>query len=143
VCTLGINSDVRSVLDWRCLFFPSFSFSLFSSPKPFLFPQPTKPISDEQWSRTHLPLDHREIWVPCLQPNFKNSHHWELQKHVKANRNTLRTVAFSFPTETQNGLSKTTIPVSLTVGFSWNLDMLFEIQFLTLSPFGICEIIFL
>ena len=86
---------------------------------------------------TYSPLDRREIWLPRSKPNSEHSHCWELQKHVGAKRNTLRTVPFSFPAETQNGLSKTTIPVSLTVGFSFNLDMLHNFTV------GICEIIFL
>ena len=112
-------------------------FRYLSSPlqNHFFFPQPTKPVLEKRWFWTHSPLV-RESWVPRSQPNFKHSHRWELQKHVRAKRNTLRTVAFSFPTETQNGLSKTMIPVSLTVGFSWNLDMVLEVQFGTLSPLG-------
>jgi len=139
VCTLGINSDVRSVLDWRCLFFPSFLFSLFSSPKPFPFLAAHKtclrktmiPDSFTVGSSWNLSA----MFVTQFRA-FSNSHRWELQKHVRAKRNTLRTVVFSFLAETQNSLSKTIIPVSLTVGFSWNLDMLFEIQLRTLSPLG-------
>jgi len=91
---------------------PHFCFSFFSSQNPFFFPQPTKPISEKLRSRTHSPLDHREILAPCSQPNSEHSHRWELQKHVGAKRNILRTVAFSFPAKSQNGLSKTTIPIS-------------------------------
>ena len=61
------------------------------------------------------------------------------KKHVGAKRNTLRTVPFSFPAKIQNGLSKTTILVSLTVGFSFNLDMLFTIQLCTHSPLGFAK----
>jgi len=125
---LGFSDWLLSLL---CL---SFSFFPFSFQNPFFFPQPTKPISEKWWSRTHSPLDRREIWVPRSQPNFKHSHRWELQNHIWVWSKTFLIVAFYFPAETQNCLGKTRIPVSLTVGFSWNLDMLFEIQFLTFSP---------
>ena len=63
-------------------------------------------------------------------------HHWELQKDVEADRNTLRIVAFSFPAETQNHPSKTMMPVSLTVGLLENSDMWFRIQVRIPSPLG-------
>ena len=99
----------------------------------------TKPVSEEPRSGTYSPLDRREIWLPRSKPNSEHSHHWELQKHVGAKRNTLHTVPFSFPAKTQNGLSKATIPVSITVGFSFNLDMLFAIQLFTLPPLGFAK----
>ena len=112
-----------------------FVFPLLLS-KPFFFPQPTKPVSEKRRSRTRSPLDRREIWVSCLKQNSEHYHRWEIWYHVGTERNTLLIVAFYFPAETQNCLGKTTIPVSLTVGFSWNLDMLFEIQLRTLPPLG-------
>jgi len=63
-------------------------------------------------------------------------HRWESIYHVRSERNIFRIVAFSFLAYTQNGFSKIMIPVSLTVGFTWNLDMLFEIQLRTRPPLG-------
>ena len=114
----------------------SFSFFPFSSQNPFFFPQPTKPVSEKRRSRTRSPLDRREIWVSCLQHNSEHSHRWEFRYHVWNERKTLRIVAFFFPAEIQSCLGKTTIPVSLTVGLLWNLDMLFEIQLRTFPPLG-------
>ena len=106
-------------------------FSLL--PKPSFFPAT---VSEKRRSRTCSPLDCCEIWALRLQPNSEHSHRWEFWYHVWAERNTFHIVAFSFPVETQNGLSKIIIPISLTVGFSWNLDMLFDVQLYTLPPFG-------
>ena len=79
-------------------------------------------------------MDRHEIWAPLLQPKYEHSHRWEY--YVWAKRNTPRIVAFSFPAETQSCLGKTTLPVLLTVGVLWNLDMLFQIQLRTLLPLG-------
>ena len=134
---LAINSNMLgfsdSLLSLLCL---SFSFSPFSSQNPFFFQQPTKPVSEKWWSWTHSPLDRHETWVPHSQPNFEHYHRWELQNHFWDYRKTLCIVAIYFPAEIHNCLGKTTISVLLTVGFSWNLDILFEIQFRTLASLG-------
>ena len=79
-------------------------------------------------------MDRRESLTPGLELISKHSHRWEQRKYVGAERNTLCIVAFSFPTETQNYLSKTMIMVLLTVGLSLNLDTRFEIQILVFAP---------
>ena len=102
---------------WRCLLFLSISFSPLLLPKPSLFPHTTKLVSEKWRSRTHSQLDCREIWAPGSELIFKHYHHWELWKHVGTERNTLCIVAFSFPAETQNCLSKTTIRIRYPLDF--------------------------
>ena len=97
MCILGINRDVSSVFRLTMSLLPLIFVFPLLLPKSFLFLQPTKPISEKRRSRTHLSLDRRKILGARSKPNYEKSHRWELQKHVGAKRNTLRTVAFSFP----------------------------------------------
>ena len=87
-----------------------------SLPKTLSFPAYHRTCSKKQSSQIRSPLDHRDILAPGSQLNFEHSHHWELRKDVGAERKILFIATFSFPAETQNCISKTTIPDSLTVG---------------------------
>jgi len=140
VSILTINRDMLGQFwDWHTSYASSssqFCFSFSSSQNPFFFPHSTKPVSEKWWSRTHSPLDRREIWAPGLEFILEHYHHWELWIHVGAKRNTLCIVDFSFPIETPNCLSKTLILDSLTVGLLWNFDMLFAFHLVTSSPLG-------
>ena len=129
---MSINSYLKSAAS----FWPHFRF--FSSPlKTLSFPRSSPNQSQKKRRfRTRSPLDRREIWVSCSQHNSEHSHRWEFRYHVWTESKTLCIVAFFFPAETQSCLGKTTIPVLLTVGLLWHLDMLFEIQFRTLPPLG-------
>ena len=111
-----------------------FHFPFCSSQNPLIFSHTT--ISEKRRSQTHSLLDHREIWAPDLPLNSEHYHHWEFWKYIGVERKTLFIATFSFPEETQNCLSKITIPDSLTVGLSWNFDMWLKIQFRTSSTLG-------
>jgi len=127
---LAINSNMLGQFsDWLLsLLYLTISF-LLSSPKTLSFSRRPPNLTQKN---DDLGLVHR--WIVVKFEHYVRS--WEFWYHVWAERNTFRIVAFSFPAETQNGLSKIMIQVLLTIGFSWNLDMLFENQFLTLSPLG-------
>jgi len=134
---LTINRGILGQFsDWRyflCLLFLSISFSLLLLPKSFFsaYHQTylTKTtISDSFTVGSSWNLSTR------FGTHFQKFSPLTITKTCQAERNSFWIVAFSFPVETQNCLSKTTILNSLTVGFSWNLDMWFEIHFFTFSP---------
>ena len=118
-----INSNVRSVLDWRCLFFPTFSFSLFSSPKSFLFP-----AAHKTYLRKTMILD-----------SFTVESSWNLSIGFGTHFQTFSSLgimktcwrwekyplhhSFFFFRRNPKLSQKNTILDSLTVGLSWNFDM--------------------
>jgi len=131
VSILTINRGILSQFwDPRSPFpFSSFLNPLFSS---YII----KSVLEKRRSQTHSPLDRCEIWVPSSELISEHSHYWKLQKTCRAKTNTLCIIAFSFPAKTQNCLSKTTIPDSLTIELSWNFDMWLAVHFSTSSALG-------
>ena len=132
--TLGISRDVLGQFsDWRCILFPSFSFFSLLFPKFFLFP-------------TAHQICLRKT---SISDSFTIGSSWNLRNTLKTEFLALSPLgiaktcqrqekypAHRIPVETHNGLSKTMIPVPLTVGFSWNFDMWFAIQLRTVSLLG-------
>ena len=136
---LSINRDILGQFSLHSLrlLFLSISFSLLLLLKPSLFPAyhqtcvRNMTISNSfavglSWNlSTRIGI---QLWT-FLPLGIK-------KKNVWAERNTLCIIDFSFPAETQNFLSKTMIPDSLTVGLSSYFDRWFVFRFHTLSPWG-------
>jgi len=133
---LSINGNIlNQFLDWRCLFSPSFLF-FYLLPKAFLFPinhqiclRKTTILNlftiGSLWNLSNKFATQFRVFSPL--GIMKRCQSWE--KYCSHHH-------FFFPTETQSYLDKTMILDSLFVGFSQNLNMLFEIQMHTPSPLG-------
>ena len=133
MCALGINSDIRSVYNASLsLIFVFISFSLktlsFSRRSPNLSQKNDDLGLIHRW--IVVKFKHRfttQFWGFPLLGITRKCRSWE-KYHSNCN--------FSFPAETQSCLGKNTILNLLTVGLSWNVDMLLETQFRTSSPLG-------
>jgi len=135
--TLGINSDMLDQFsDWRCLLFPSFSFFSLLLPKPSFFPADYQTYLRKTMISDSFTVGSSWNWSTGFETQLRGfsplgfmNKCWSWEKyHSLCN--------FLFLAKTQSCLRKNTIVDSLTVGMSWNFDMLFEIQFHTHSPLG-------
>jgi len=123
---------------WLCLLFLSISFSLLLQ-KPYLFPTYHHTYLRKTMISNSFTIG--SSWT--LSTRFE-THFWtfsplEITKSYRSWEKNPFYWNFFFLTETQNCLSKTTIPDSLTVELSWKFDMWFTILFRKPSPY---EIIF-
>jgi len=104
--TLSINRGILGQFLDLCLIFLSISFFFLILLKSSLFPAYHQTFSEKWRSRTHSPLDCREIWAPGLKLISKNSHCWELRKKCLIwEKYPLHRNLF-FPAKTQSELSK-------------------------------------